>query len=97
MFTAHPEIHGVMAANGSMAVGVVKALAAAGRTDIPVVGFDNIPAVGPMFADGRMFATVDQFGQQMAANAIDKALQVLTGGPKLAGWIKTDIQLVTAN
>lgn len=97
MFTAHPEIHGVMAANDSMAVGVVKALEAAGRTDIPVVGFDNIPAVGPMFADGRMFATVDQFGQQMAANAIDKALQVLTGGPKLEGWIKTDVKLVTAN
>ena len=97
MLTAHPEIQGVMAANDSMAVGVVKALEAAGRKDILVVGFDNIPAVGPMIADGRLLATVDQFGQQMAANAIDKALEVLAGGPKLEGWIKTDIKLVTAN
>ena len=95
MLTAHPEIQGVMAANDSMAVGIVKALEAAKRTDIQVVGFDNIPAVGPMIADGRMLATVDQFGQQMAANAVDRALAVLKGGPKLEGWVKTDIKLVT--
>ena len=95
MLTAHPEIQGVMAANDSMAVGVVKALEAAGRKDIQVVGFDNIPAVGPMIADGRILATVDQFGQAMAANGIDRAIEVLKGGPKLEGWVKTDIKLVT--
>ena len=97
MLTAHPDIQGVMAANDSMAVGVVKALESAGRTDILVVGFDNIPAVGPMIADGRMLATVDQFGQKMAADAIDLALDVLAGGPVLTGWVKTNIELVTAN
>ncbi|WP_372801035.1 sugar ABC transporter substrate-binding protein [Paracoccus seriniphilus] len=97
MLTAHPDIQGVMAANDSMAVGVVKALEAAGRDDIEVVGFDNIPAVAPMIEDGRMLATVDQFGQEMAANAIDLALEVLAGGPELEGWVKTDIKLVTAD
>ncbi|ASJ70551.1 sugar ABC transporter substrate-binding protein [Granulosicoccus antarcticus] len=95
MLTAHPDIQGVMAANDSMAVGVVKALEAAGRTDILVVGFDNIGAVGPMIADGRMLATVDQFGTDMAANAIDQALEVVAGAPQLEGWVKTPIELVT--
>lgn len=95
MLTAHPDIQGVMAANDSMAIGVVKALQSAGRKDIVVVGFDNIPAVGPMIKDGRMLASVDQFGQEMAANSIDLALKVIAGGPKLTGWVKTPIKLVS--
>lgn len=96
MLTAHPDVQGVMAANDSMAIGVVKALESAGRTDIEVVGFDNIPAVGPMIEDGRMLATVDQFGTDMAANAIDMALDVVSTGEQLQGWVKTPIELVTA-
>ncbi|KZL22086.1 D-ribose-binding periplasmic protein precursor [Pseudovibrio axinellae] len=94
MLTAHPDIQGVMAANDSMAIGVVKALESAGRDDIMVVGFDNIDAVGPMIYDGRMLATVDQFGQAMAANAISMALEVVAGGPDLEGWVTTPIELV---
>ena len=96
MLTANPDIKGVMAANDSMAVGVVKALESAGRDDVTVVGFDNIEAVGPMIDDGRMLATVDQFGQDMAANAIDMALKVVEGGPQLEGWVKTPIELVVS-
>ncbi|QFT00732.1 D-ribose-binding periplasmic protein precursor [Labrenzia sp. THAF191b] len=96
MLTAHPDVQGVMAANDSMAIGVVKALESAGRTDIEVIGFDNIPAVGPMIEDGRMLATVDQFGTDMAANAIDMALDVVSTGEQLQGWVKTPIELVTA-
>ena len=95
MLTAHPDIQGVMAANDSMAIGVVKALESAGRSDIKVVGFDAIPAVLPMIDDGRLLASVDQFGQEMAANSIDLALEVLAGGPELEGWVKTPIELVT--
>jgi ribose transport system substrate-binding protein len=95
MLTAHPDIQGVMAANDSMAIGIVKALDAAGRKDIKVVGFDNVPAVAPLIKEGKLLATVDQFGSQMAADAIDKALEVVKGGPKLEGWVKTNIELVT--
>lgn len=94
MLTANPDIQGVMAANDSMAIGVVKALESAGRSDIKVVGFDAIPAVLPMIDDGRLLASVDQFGQEMAANSIDLALEVLAGGPQLEGWVKTPIELV---
>ncbi|MDH2328390.1 sugar ABC transporter substrate-binding protein [Cereibacter sp. SYSU M97828] len=97
MLTANPDIQGVMAANDSMALGVVKALEAANRTDIKVVGFDNISAIRPMIQEGKVLATVDQFGSQMAAQAIDKALEVLAGAPPLEGWIKTDLALITAD
>jgi ribose transport system substrate-binding protein len=95
MLTAHPDIQGVLAANDSMAIGVVKALDAAGRSDIKVVGFDNVSAVAPLLKEGKLLATVDQFGSKMAADAIDKALEVVAGAPKLEGWVKTNIELVT--
>jgi ribose transport system substrate-binding protein len=97
MLTAHPDIQGVMAANDSMALGVVKAIDAAGKSgQIKVVGFDNIPAVQPLLKSGKMIATIDQFGSKMAANGMDYAIKALKG-EKLQGWIKTPIQLVTAS
>jgi ribose transport system substrate-binding protein len=97
MLTAHPDIQGVMAANDSMALGVVKAIDAAGKSgQIKVVGFDNIPAVQPLLKEGKMIATIDQFGSKMAANGMDYAIKALKG-EKLQGWIKTPIQLVTAS
>jgi ribose transport system substrate-binding protein len=97
LLTAHPDIQGVMAANDSMALGVVKAIDAAGKSGkIKVVGFDNIPAVQPLLKEGKMIATIDQFGSQMAANGIDYAMKALQG-EKLEGWIKTPIKLVTAS
>jgi len=96
MLTAHPDIQGVMAANDSMALGVIKAIDAAGKSGkIKVVGFDNIPAVQPLLKEGKLLATIDQFGSQMAANGIDYAMKALAG-EKLEGWIKTPIKLATA-
>ena len=94
--TQYQDIQGVMAANDSMALGVVKALDAAGKSgQIKVVGFDNFPAVQPLIKDGKMLATVDQFGAQMAAMGIDYGLKELAG-EKFSGWVKTDIKLITA-
>ena len=96
MLTAHPEIQGVMAANDSMALGVVKAIDAAGRGGkIKVASFDNIPAIRPLLADGKVVATVDQFGGQLAAMGLDNAMKEI-GGQTLTGWIKTPVKLVTA-
>jgi len=97
MLTAHPDIQGVMAANDSMALGVVKAIDAAGKSgQIKVVGFDNIAPVQPLLKEGKMIATIDQFGSEMAANGTDYAMKALQG-EKLQGWIKTPIKLVTAS
>jgi ribose transport system substrate-binding protein len=95
--TQYHDIQGVMAANDSMALGVVKALDSAGKSgSIKVVGFDNIPAVQPLIKGGKMLATVEQYGAQMAALGIEYGLRQLAG-EKFTGWVKTDIKLITAS
>ena len=97
ILTANPDIKGVMAANDSMALGVAKALDAAGMGGkILVVGFDNIPAIRPLIKAGKVLATVDQFGSEMAANAIDLGIKSRKEGKPLKGWVKTPVELVTA-
>ncbi|MBY5887702.1 sugar ABC transporter substrate-binding protein [Rhizobium ruizarguesonis] len=94
--TKYKDIQGVMAANDSMALGVVKALDAAGQSGkIKVVGFDNIPPVQPLIKDGKMLATVEQYGAQMAVLGIQYGMRELAG-ETFTGWVKTDIKLVTA-
>src|SRR5207249_4985422 len=94
--TQFRDVQGVMAANDSMALGVVKALDAAGKSDkIKVVGFDNIPAVQPLIKGGKMLATIEQYGAQMAVIGIEYGLRELAG-EKFTGWVKTPIKLITA-
>ncbi len=95
LLTKYPEVQGVMCANDSMALGVEKAIAAAGKTgEIQIVGFDNIGAVQKLIKDGKILATIDQFGPEMAANAIKVGFRIL-GGEKLTGWQPTPLKLIT--
>jgi ribose transport system substrate-binding protein len=94
--TQYHDIQGVMAANDSMALGVVKALDAAGLSGkIQVVGFDNIPAVQPLIKGGKMLATVEQFGADMAALGIQYGLREMAG-ESFTGWVKTPVKLIEA-
>ncbi|MCQ8277545.1 sugar ABC transporter substrate-binding protein [Acetobacteraceae bacterium KSS8] len=96
MLTAHPDIQGVMAGNDDMAIGVVKAIEAAGKKgQIKVIGFDGIAAIQPLIKNGEVLATVDQFGAQLAADGIDAAMKEI-GGQTLTGWVKTPMKLETA-
>ena len=94
--TKYPDVQGVMAANDSMALGVVSALEAADKVgEIAVVGFDNIPGVRPLVADGSMLATIEQFGPDMAVFGIEFGLREMAG-ESFCGWQKTPIELITA-
>lgn len=94
LITANPDVQGIMAANDSMALGAVQAVDAAGRDDILVVGFDNITAAQELMKNGKLLATVDQFGPEMAANAIEVGFRMMDG-ETITGWEKTPIELVT--
>jgi ribose transport system substrate-binding protein len=97
LLTSHPDVQGVMAANDSMALGVVKALDAAGKSGkVQVVGFDNIPAVQKLLKEGKVLATIDQFGPDMATNCIKTGFRIKKG-EKITGWQKTPVKLVTAH
>jgi ribose transport system substrate-binding protein len=61
---------------------------------VQIVGFDNIGAVQELIREGKVLATIDQFGPEMAANAIKVGLGILEGD-ELSGWQKTPIQLIT--
>ncbi len=68
MLSEHPDLRAILCANDNMALGAVAAIQAAGRTGkVLVVGFDNIGAIRPMLADGRVVATADQPADQTTA------------------------------
>ncbi len=95
ILSAHPDVQGVMAANDSMALGVLAALESAGKKgSIKVVGFDNLPEIQSYLKDGSLLATVDQFGSKQAVFGIEAALKLLKGD-EVQEWEKTDIKLVT--
>jgi len=75
-----PEIDGIMAANDDMAVGVVEALAAAGRADqTKVVGVDVIPDAAQLIKEGKMFASADYSGHDQGYLAVTAAAKHLRG------------------
>ncbi len=76
--TANPDLAGIFASNDMMAIGAVTALNAAG-VDIPVCGFDAIPAALEMVQDGRLGATVAQFPGKMGFLGIEYAVRVIEG------------------
>ena len=95
LLTRFPDVQGVMCANDSMALGVVRAIEAAGKGgQILVVGFDNIGACQELIKEGKMLATVDQFGPEMAANAIKVGFRIMKG-EKMSGWEKTPVEVVS--
>jgi ribose transport system substrate-binding protein len=80
MLSEHPDLKAILCANDNMALGAVAAIQAAGKAGkVLVVGFDNIGAIRPMLADGRVVATADQHADQLAVFGIEAALKILKG------------------
>jgi ribose transport system substrate-binding protein len=80
IISEHPDVKALLCANDNMALGAVAAIQAAGKSgQVLVVGFDNIGAIRPMIADGRVAATADQHADQLAVYGIEAALKILKG------------------
>lgn len=89
------DLKAILCANDTMALGAVAAIQSAGRTGkVLVVGFDNIGAIRPMLQDGRVVATADQHGDQLAVFGIEAALKILKGDAPPADQT-TAVDLVT--
>ena len=94
LLTEHPDLRAILCGNDSMALGAVAAVGAAGKTgQVFVAGFDDISAIRPMLADGRVLATADQHGDQLAVFGIEAALRFLKGGAKMGDTV-TPVDLV---
>lgn len=99
MMREHPDLAALLCGNDTMALGAVAAIRSAGKTNrVKVVGYDNIPAVKQLLADGKIVATVDQFGSQQAVFGIEVALKALANkSPQnsLPAVTSTQVKLVT--
>ncbi|MFB9123872.1 sugar ABC transporter substrate-binding protein [Paraburkholderia dipogonis] len=100
MLSEHPQIRGLMCGNDNMAMGAVDAIRDAGRTGgVYVTGYNDIDAIKPLIADGRVLATINQFAARQAVFGVDVALKAVTEQRKqseLSSVIETPLQLVTA-
>jgi ribose transport system substrate-binding protein len=99
ILSEYPQTKALLAGNDSMALGVVSAVRAAGKAGkVEVVGYDNINAIKPMLADGRVLATADQFAAKQAVFGIETALKIIKGekvDSSANGVIETPVELVT--
>ena len=99
MLNEYPELKALLAGNDSMALGAVSAVRAAGKTgQVQVVGYDNINAIKPMLADGRVLATLDQAASQQAVYGIQAALKMVKGEKPdvdADNVIQTPVELIT--
>ncbi|MNM36221.1 D-ribose-binding periplasmic protein precursor [compost metagenome] len=99
MLNEYPDLKALLAGNDSMALGAVSAVRAAGKAgQVQVVGYDNINAIKPMLADGRVFATLDQAASQQAVYGIQAALKMVKGEKPdvdADNVIQTPVQLIT--
>ncbi len=99
MLVDYPQIRALLCGNDNMAMGAVDAIRDAGRTGgVYVTGYNDIDAIKPLIADGRVLATLNQFAERQAVFGVDVALKAVTERRResaLSRVIETPVQLVT--
>jgi ribose transport system substrate-binding protein len=99
MLREHPDLKALLCGNDNMALGAVAAVKSAGKAgQVKVVGYDNISAIRPMLADGRVLATADQFAAKQAVFGIETALKALKekkAQKDLPTVVETEVVLIT--
>lgn len=95
MLSEHPGIKAIFAANDSMAMGAMAATKAANRPDVLIAGFDNIAAVQSAIREGKILATADQHGDQLAVYGIQNALKLIEDSSTQIADVETPVDLIT--
>lgn len=94
LFTAHPDVQAVFAQNDEMALGALRALQTAGKSDVLVVGFDGTADGVKAVEGGKLAATVAQLPEQIGIMGVETADKVLKG-EKVATNTPVALKLVT--
>ncbi|MNG89616.1 D-ribose-binding periplasmic protein precursor [compost metagenome] len=94
LLTAHPDVQAVFAQNDEMALGALRALQTAGKTDVIVVGFDGTADGVKAVEGGKLAATVAQRPDQIGVIGVETADKILKG-EKVPATIPVDLKLVT--
>ena len=92
---SNPELDAIYAHNDEMALGAVRAVDAAGRTDmIRIYGIDAVADALDALESGKMDATVQQQPDLQIKTAIDSALKVLKG-ENIDAVVNIPLKLIT--
>ncbi|AHK19241.1 ribose ABC transporter substrate-binding protein RbsB [Yersinia similis] len=94
LLTAYPNVQAVFAQNDEMALGALRALQTAGKTDVLVVGFDGTDDGIKAVEGGKLGATIAQRPDQIGVIGVQTADKVLKG-EKVQSVIPVDLKLVT--
>jgi len=94
LLTAHPDVQAVFAQNDEMALGALRALQTAGKTDVLLVSFDGTADGIKAVQSGKLAATVAQQPDQIGVIGIDTAAKVLKG-ETVAATLPVALKLVT--
>lgn len=93
LLTANPAVQAVFAQNDEMALGALRALQTAGRTDVLVVGFDGTDDGIKAVNRGVLGATIAQRPDQIGIIGIQTADKILKG-EKVDTTIPVELELV---
>lgn len=77
---SNPEITGIICGNDTMAVGAAEACAAAGRSDIKIIGVDGSDEAAALIKEGKMTGTALQQCALIAEMAVEQADKYLKEG-----------------
>lgn len=94
LLQAHPDVQAVFAQNDEMALGALRALQTAGKSDVVVVGFDGTADGVKAVEGGKLAATVAQMPDKIGIIGVDTADKVLKG-EKVQAINPVDLKLVT--
>jgi ABC-type sugar transport system substrate-binding protein len=94
---AHPDVDAVFCGNDAMASGAYQALAAAGKTNVKVFGFDGAEDVINAIKDKKIQATGMQFPKTIAEAAANDADAYFKGKRDFPKKVPVAVELVTQN
>ena len=93
LLTAQPEVQGVFAQNDEMALGALRAIQAAGKKDLVLVGFDGTDDGVKAVKGGKMAATIAQQPEKIGEIGVQTADKVLKG-EKVETSIPVELKLI---
>ncbi|GHA11237.1 ribose ABC transporter substrate-binding protein RbsB [Oceanisphaera arctica] len=94
LLTGNPTVQAVFAQNDEMALGAMRALQAANKKDVLIVGFDGTEDGIKAVQGGRLAATIAQQPNAIGAIAVETADKILKG-ETVASHIPVPLQVIS--
>ncbi|MEG1364565.1 MAG: ribose ABC transporter substrate-binding protein RbsB, partial [Cetobacterium sp.] len=91
---AQPEVNAVFAHNDEMALGAVRALEAAGKSNVIIVGFDATEDAVKAVKEGKMAATVAQKPSDIGAKGVEIAGKIMNK-ETVPNNVPVELELIT--